>query len=78
MTMYVSPDTMRDMRVRFLKQMCDYIQLHIADEDAYAHWIDVVPDEPKEEDFIEIAEDDELWVLACTTFGKIANEYEGH
>lgn len=77
MTMYVSHETMRDMRINFLKQMHEYIQFHINDENAYMIWILIVPDDPQEDDFEFIAEDEELWTSACTTFGKIIKEYEG-
>lgn len=75
--MYVNHETMRDMRINFLKQMHEYIQFHINDENVYMIWILIVPDDPQEDDFKFIAEDEELWTSACTTFGKIIKEYEG-
>lgn len=40
------------------------------DEDIYADWIQIVPDEPDEDDFKAIAEDKELFDLAVGTFVK--------
>ena len=76
MTMYVNHETMRDIRKGLLVQMHEYISFHIADEDAYERWISIVPDEPTEEDLEFIADDDELWTMACTTFGKLVKRYE--
>lgn len=77
MTMYVSHETIKDMRMGFLKQMHEYIRCHIGDEEAYERWILIMPDESSEEDFESIADDDELWVDVCTVFGKLIKEYEG-
>lgn len=77
MTMYVEHETMKDMRIGFLKQMHEYIQFHIDDEEAYGRWILIVPDEPTEDDFEYIADDSELWTEVCTVFGKLVKEYEG-
>lgn len=76
MAMCVTHETMKDTRIGFLKQMQEYIQFHIADEDAYARWIQIVPDEADEEDFEFIADNNDLWISACTTFGKITKEFE--
>ena len=45
------------------------------DELAYCEWVTLFPDEPTEDDLREIAEDDELWVSACTAFGRIVKRY---
>ena len=50
---------------------------HFNLEDAYEHWILVVPDEPSDEDFEEIAGDEEefqncvdLFLRICKLYGK--------
>ena len=77
MTMYVSHETMKEIRVKLLIQMHEYISFHIADEDAYARWINTVPDDPSDEDLEFIADDDDLWLTACEEFNKIVKKYEG-
>lgn len=66
---------MRTLKINMIGAMNDYI-LHLDDERAYMEWIDVVPDCMIEEDAVEIAEDDELWVDTCSLFGKIVNKYQ--
>lgn len=69
-------DFIHDTRKDLLKQMHEYVRLHIDDEEAYMDWIVLVPDEPDEEDFENIAEDEELWKCCCILFGKIIRRYE--
>lgn len=47
-------------RIRKLKAMHEMV-LNIDDENYYMTWIYTVPDEPTEEDFIDIAEDIETY-----------------
>lgn len=77
MAMYVEHQTMVEMRINFLKQMHEYVRFHINDENAYMTWILIVPDEPQEDDFEFIANDEDLWTSACSTFGKLVKRYEG-
>jgi hypothetical protein len=44
-------------------------------EDAYYEWIEIVPDEASNDDLIDIAEDDWLFMDACRTFRSIISEY---
>ena len=60
-----------EMRKNLLKQMHAYV-IEIGDEELYMDWITLgVPDEPSEEDYNSIAEDDEAWVYICKLFGKL-------
>lgn len=63
-------------RVGLLKGMHEYVLGHISDEEAYMTWILLVPDEPDEEDFQNIAEDDELWEESCELFSRVVRSYE--
>lgn len=45
-------------RIRKLKAMHE-MMLNIDDEEYYMTWIYTIPDEPSEEDFIDIASDEE-------------------
>ena len=47
----------------------------IEDENAYMEWINHIPDEPDEEDFLEIAEDLEDFHSACVLFCKLITKY---
>ena len=65
------------IRVELLKQMNDYILKEISDESAHMGWLMVaIPDAPTEDDFLDIAEDDEEWVDICDYFGKLVMGYE--
>ena len=44
------------------------------DEDIYEDWVRIIPDEPDEEDFKAIAEDEELFNLAIGTFVKYGKQ----
>ena len=43
-------------RIEILKYMNDFI-IELGDEDIYSSWIMIVPDEPTESEFIDIAMD---------------------
>jgi len=65
------------LRVDFLKQMNKYVLEHIYDEEAHIGWLMLaIPDAPTEDDFLEIAEDDEEWADICEYFGKLVMIYE--
>lgn len=60
------------IREKLLKDMHQYI-IEIGDEDIYIDWVTLaVPDEPTEEDFESIAEDDEMWIKTCELFGILS------
>ena len=71
--MTITRKEIETMRVNLLKDMNTYI-LNMGDEDIWEHWIMIVPDEADEDDFLSIAEDDELWSDTCYTFGKLTEE----
>lgn len=63
-------------RIKLLKDMHKYIINEIGDEEAYFTWITVgVPDEPQEEDFEYIAENDSEWNDVVDTFKHICYNY---
>ena len=60
------------IREKLLKDMHQYI-IEIGDEEIYIDWVTLaVPDEPTEEDFESIAEDDETWIKTCELFGILS------
>ena len=61
-------------RATLLKNMNYQVKL-IEDENAYMEWINYIPDEPDEEDFLEIAEDLEDFHSACVLFCKLITKY---
>lgn len=66
---------MKDLKVKLLKGMHEYVR-NINDERAYMRWINIVPDEPMEDDFEFIAEDKELWTDTCELFADLVKRYE--
>ena len=65
------------LRVDFLKQMNKYVLEHIYDESAHMGWLTwAIPDAPTEDDYLDIAEDDEEWADICSYFGKLVMGYE--
>ena len=69
--MTVTSKEMTAIKVKLLKEMHNYI-IEMGDEDIYETWIAIcVPDEPTEDDFEYIAENDEEWVYVCKEFGKL-------
>lgn len=56
-------------RIALLKRMHD-VMLNISNEDYYMAWIYIMPDEPTEEDFIDIAEDEDM-------FNEVLYHYSG-
>ncbi len=66
--------TMVEIRIDLLKQMHKYV-IEMGDEYLYDTWIiSAVPDEPSDNDFEDIANDDDYWVHACHVFSRIAFE----
>ena len=61
-------------RTTLLRNMNYQVKL-IEDENAYMEWINHIPDEPDEEDFLEIAEDLEDFHSACILFCKLITKY---
>ena len=66
--MYVSHEEMTVLKMNLLGGMYSFLS---QDELVYCEWITLFPDEPSEDDLKEIAEDNELWVFACSAFGRI-------
>lgn len=64
----------QEMRELILRTMHEYIKTEVSDENAYMSWILIVPDEPTEEDFQSLAEDDEDWKDCVKLFGKLLNK----
>lgn len=64
------------IRKKFVEDMHEYIRTKVDDETAYMKWICLVPDEPCEEDFTDIASDEDLWTDACELFGRLVKEYK--
>ena len=65
------------LRVEFLKQMNKYILENIYDETVHMMWLmAAIPDAPTEDDFLDIAEDDEEWADICEYFGKTLKRYD--
>lgn len=58
------------LRIEQLKAMHNFM-LTANYEPIYYEWIMVVPDNPSEEDFFDIAEDDELYKESCELFAEL-------
>lgn len=71
-SVFFAPD--KDSRVKLLKAM-DEIVVDINDENAYASWIVIVPDQACDDDFEYIAEDQELCDDVCRKFALIMNRF---
>ena len=52
-----------------------YIVSHINNENAYAEWIETVPDEPSVYDFMDIAEDENLRNETWEEFCRLIRYY---
>lgn len=71
----ISKEEMLKTKIQLLKDMHKYIINEIDDENAYYEWIEIgVPDEPTEEDFEYIAEND--WISTVEFFGHIVMNYK--
>ena len=69
---FYAPD--QSSRVKLLKAM-DEIVGDISDENAYAWWIEIVPDQASNDDFEYIAEDQKLCDEVCRRFALIMSRY---
>ena len=61
-------------RAEFVQSMNNVVK-HLNDENAYIHWITVVPDEAEQADFEDIADDEELFDEAVYLFKSIMERY---
>ena len=71
-SVFFAPD--KDSRIKLLKAM-DEIVVDINDENAYASWIVTVPDQASDDDFEDIAEDQEFCDDVCRKFALIMNRF---
>ena len=66
----------KQARVEILKAMHQYM-MNVNDEDAYFHWTIIgVPDEPMEEDYESIAEDESEWEDIVKYFATLIKDYD--
>lgn len=70
---YVTTDEMTILKMNLLGGMYAFVG---QDELAYDEWITLVPDQPTEDDLKEIAEDEEIWIMACSAFGRIVKRFK--
>jgi len=61
-------------RAEFVQSMNNVVR-HLNDENAYMHWITVVPDEAEQADFEDIADNEELFDEAVYLFKNIMERY---
>lgn len=70
----VTHEELVQARIKMLKQMNTYI-IEMGDKEIWMNWITLgVPDEPSEDDYEFIAENDDEWNDICDLFGKLAEE----
>ena len=63
------------LRMNLLGGMNSYVLDYVGDETLIDMWLMTgVPDGATEDDLLEMAEDNELWVDAINTFKRIINE----
>lgn len=59
-------------RAEFLVMFDDYVREYVSDENYLDYWLqEGIPDGWTEDDLIEIAEDDELWLDVINTFAYV-------
>ena len=63
-----------EKRIENLRKMHDRM-LHMNNENAYMWWIEYMPDEPSDDDFASIAEDDEQYEEMVEVFLKVLTRY---
>lgn len=74
MTIAVTHNDLIQLRKKLLKEMNTYI-IEMGDEEIWMDWITLgVPDEPSEDDYEFIAENDDEWNDVCGLFGKLVVE----
>ena len=72
--MAITHEELIKTRITLLKQMNEYI-INLGDEEIWMHWIYVgVPDEPSEDDYEFIAENEEEWLDVCKIFGQLVKK----
>lgn len=64
-----------DKRIELLKAMNEIV-MHLDDEETYYRWIDLVPDCATEEDFKDIAQDDDDMQEICDLFMELVRSSE--
>lgn len=64
-------------RTEHVKAM-NMIVRNLNDESAYMEWITWVPDEAQEVDFVDIADDEELFDEVCRIFCNLIGRYRKH
>lgn len=69
-------ELVRNARIRQLKAMHELMMV-ANEEDIYFTWIYTMPDEPSEEDFEDIADDDEMYNHCFDVFLRLI-KYEGN
>ena len=62
-------------RINLVKSMHNIVTQFNDEEPYYKHWLSIMPDEPDEQDFVDIATDDHLLADLIDTFGRIINQY---
>lgn len=71
--MTITREELIKTRIALLKQMNKYI-IDLGDEEIWLHWISVgVPDEPSENDYEFIAENEDEWIDTCKVFGQLVH-----
>ena len=65
---------MDKVKFEILYQMNEYAKDNFPDDFYYDGWCMIIPDEASTEDIEEVAQDEQLWILACQTFGEICKE----
>lgn len=69
--MTVERNELVTIRTQLAKDMDKYIRTRVNDENVFELWLMCgVPDGADEQDFIDIAEDNELWLDTVKTFAK--------
>jgi len=57
------------LRANLMGGMNEYIK-ELGDEEIWEHWITVFPDECSEDELMEIAEDEDLWIEVVKCFAE--------
>ena len=74
--MTVTHEELVKTRINLLKQMHAYI-IDLGDEEIWMDWITLgVPDEPSEDDYQYIAENENEWLDVCKIFGQLVKRDE--
>lgn len=66
----------KERRINLLKDMHEYIIDKIGDEEVYLAWVtDGVPDEPTQDDYEYIAENESAWNETVEVFRYLVENY---